>query len=184
MRGLPLNTKSFYHGLIYLLLRYLNFCSDVLGHVRKQLDKKSGQLLKFCQLIEYTMTKCFLEKSYAKWETSPRLFPKKAKLSISPDQYSKIWYSFFLLFAQMEGYKNILKLRCRPPPFTPYKAFLKHKRGLELVSPPWFLYNFWEKYFSRFVLLTDQISLPDSINFLRYVTKGLLSFLVINLFKS
>ena len=44
--------------------------------------KKSGQL------IEYTMRKIFLEKSYKKYggETIPRPFSKKSKLSISLDQ--------------------------------------------------------------------------------------------------
>ena len=44
--------------------------------------KKSGQL------VEYTMRKIFLEKSYKKYggETIPRPFSKKSKLSISLDQ--------------------------------------------------------------------------------------------------
>ena len=45
---------------------------------------------------------------------------------------------------------------------------LKKKRGLELVSLPHFLKIFEEKYFSCFILLTQQISLPDCIYFLRY----------------
>ena len=49
---------------------------------------KDNQTVKFGQLIEYNMRKIFLEKSYPKCggETSPKLFSKKSKLSISLDQ--------------------------------------------------------------------------------------------------
>ena len=62
------------------------------------------------------MRNIFLEKSYSKYggETIPRLFSKKRKLSISLDQQSKLLYSLFLLCVQAEGYRNILKLSCRP----------------------------------------------------------------------
>ena len=44
--------------------------------------------MQFGKLIECEMRSSFLEKSYTKCggETSPRPFPKKLKLSISPDQ--------------------------------------------------------------------------------------------------
>ena len=53
--------------------------------------------MKFGQLIEYNMRSIFLEKSYAKYggEAIPRLFSKKAKLSISLDQQFKVSYSLF-----------------------------------------------------------------------------------------
>ena len=49
---------------------------------------KDNQTVKFGQLIEYIMRKIFLEKSYRKCvgETSPKLFSKKSKSSISLDQ--------------------------------------------------------------------------------------------------
>ena len=58
--------------------------------------------MKFGQLIEYNMINIFLVKSYIKCggETILRLFPKKSKLSISLDQYSKVLYILFLLFAK------------------------------------------------------------------------------------
>ena len=67
--------------------------------------------MKFGQLIEYNMTNIFLEKSYAEYggETSLRPFSEKLKLSISLDQ-----------LCQVEDYRNILKLSCRPLAFTPY----------------------------------------------------------------
>ena len=59
--------------------------------------------MKFGQLIEYNLRKVFLEKSYTKRgaETIPRPFFKKSKLSISLDQYSKVLYILFLLFAKL-----------------------------------------------------------------------------------
>ena len=59
--------------------------------------------MKFGQLIECNMRNIFLEKSYTKCggETIPRPFSKKSKLSISLDQYSKVLYILFLLFAKL-----------------------------------------------------------------------------------
>ena len=70
------------------------------------------------------MRNIFLEKSYTKFggETSPKAFFKKSQLNISLDQESKVLYSLFLLHVQVEGYRNILKLSCRP------LAFLKDKK--------------------------------------------------------
>ena len=43
------------------------------------------------------------------------------------------------------------------------------EKGLELFSPPIFFFEiFQEKYFSGYILLTDHISLPDYLYFLRY----------------
>ena len=43
------------------------------------------------------------------------------------------------------------------------------EKGLGIVSPLHFVYDFSEKkYFSCYALLTDQISLPDCLSFLRY----------------
>ena len=59
--------------------------------------------MKFGQLIEYNMRNIFLEKSYTKSgrETIPRLFSRKSKLTKSLDQYSKVLYILFLLFAKL-----------------------------------------------------------------------------------
>ena len=52
--------------------------------------------MKFGQSIEYNMWNIFLEKSYTKYgrETIPRIIPKKLKLAISLDPYSKVLYSW------------------------------------------------------------------------------------------
>ena len=62
---------------------------------------KGNQTMKFDQLIDCNMRNIFLEKSHAKCggETTHRPFPKKSKLSISLDQYCKVLYSLFLLYA-------------------------------------------------------------------------------------
>ena len=64
-----------------------------------------NQTMKFGQFIEYNMRNVFLEKSYTKCdgETSPRPFSEKLILSISLDQYSKVLYSLFLLYAKFRG---------------------------------------------------------------------------------
>ena len=103
------------------------------------------------------MRNIFLEKSCKKYdgETSPRPFFKKSKLNISLDQQSEVSYSFFSLYALVEDYQNIWKLRCWPLAFIAYKAFLKNKErsGLHISC-----FIFEEKLFSLKILLIDQIS--------------------------
>ena len=55
-----------------------------------------------------------------------------------------------LLHVHVEVFQNILKLRSWPFVFTLNKTFQKRKRGLELVSLPHFLHNFWRKIFFTF----------------------------------
>ena len=83
------------------------------------------------------MRNYFLEKSYKKYggETILKPFSKKSKLSISMDQQSKVSYSFTLLNVQVEGYRNTLKLSCRPRAFTSYKASLRNKKRSETSLP-------------------------------------------------
>ena len=42
------------------------------------------------------------------------------------------------------------------------------EKGLVIVSSPHFVYDFSRKCFSCYIVLTDQISLPDYLYFLRY----------------
>ena len=42
------------------------------------------------------------------------------------------------------------------------------EKGLRMVSPSHFVYDFSKKCFSCYALLTDQISLPDCLYFLKY----------------
>ena len=59
--------------------------------------------MKFGQLIKNNMSIIFLEKLYTKCgrEAILKPFSKKLKLSISLDQYSKVLYILFLLFAKL-----------------------------------------------------------------------------------
>ena len=67
------------------------------------LRSKDDQAMRFGQLIEYNLRNIFLEKPCTKCggETIPTLFFKKSKLSIYPDQYSKILCILFLLLAKL-----------------------------------------------------------------------------------
>ena len=70
-----------------------------------------------------------LEKSYKNCggETITRLFSKKKKRSY-------LWINnlkciqFVFIVCQVEDNQNILKLGCRPFPFTSYKTFVKNKK--------------------------------------------------------
>ena len=70
--------------------------------------------MKFDQLIEYNMRSIFLENPYTicGGGGSPRPFYTKSKLSISLDQQSEMSQTLFSLYAQVEVYQNLLKLRC------------------------------------------------------------------------
>ena len=73
---------------------------------------KSNQAIKFGQLIEYNLRNIFLETSYTKCgtETIPRPFLEKSKLSISVDQYFKVLYILFLLFAKL-GLSKVIETK-------------------------------------------------------------------------
>ena len=51
-----------------------------------------NETMKFSPVIEHNIRSIFLKKEYTKCggETISRSFSKKSKLSISPDQYSKV----------------------------------------------------------------------------------------------
>ena len=61
--------------------------------------------MKFGQLIECNKRNIFLQMSYTKCdvETNPRPFSEKLKINISLDQYSKVLYSRFLLYAKLRA---------------------------------------------------------------------------------
>ena len=74
------------------------------------------------------MKNIFLEKSYIKCcgKSNPRPFCKKSKLSI---------LKFVFTACQVEDYRKILKLSCRPLTFTSHKAFLETKKRSETSLP-------------------------------------------------
>ena len=96
------------------------------AHILPDISKSKGnQTVKFGQLLEFNIINIFLEKSCTKCvgETIPRSFFKELKLSISLDQQSEVSYSLFLLYVEVEDYKNIFKLRGGPLGFTSFKVF-------------------------------------------------------------
>ena len=72
-------------------------------HILTKISRsKCNQAMKFGQLIEYNLRNIFLEEWYTKYggETIRRPFLNNSKLSISLDQYYKVLYILFLLFAK------------------------------------------------------------------------------------
>ena len=63
--------------------------------------------MKFGHVIQCNMRSISLEKSYTKCggETSLRLFSERLKLTISPDQWPKVLYSWFLLYGKLRTIK-------------------------------------------------------------------------------
>ena len=91
-----------------------------------------NQVMKSGLLVEYNMRNIFLEELYAKCggKISSRYFSEKSKSSL------------FLLYAKLRT-----NVSCKPFTFTSYvELFWKTKRGLELVSLPHFLDDFWRKF--------------------------------------
>ena len=110
------------------------------------------------------MRNIFLEKSYRKCggETIPRPFSKTSKFRISLNQYSKVLYILFLFFAKLRTIETDSNLAADHLLLPHIKLFQKTKRGLELVSLPHFLHDFWRKIF----LLLYFINWPSFIAWL------------------
>ena len=126
---------------------------------------KGNQTMKFSQLIECNTSKIFLEKSYTKCggKTSPRSFPGKLILRISLDQYLKFYRVCFYCIASW-GLSKYIETKQQATCFhlIHIKLFKKIKKGLELVSLPSFLHNYWRKIF----LLLYSINWPNFIAWL------------------
>ena len=117
-----------------------NNCNNILSNISRS---KVNQTVKFGKLIEYNMRNNFLEKSYTKFvgETIPR--PLKIKMEHISGSIIWSFKQFVYIVCQVEGYRNILKLRYRAPAFTSYKAFFKNKKrsitSLSASFSAWFL---------------------------------------------
>ena len=81
-----------------------NNCKHILPNIS---TSKANQAMKFGQLMEYNLRSIFLKKSHTKCggKTIPRPFLKKIKIKQS-DQYSKVLYVVFLLFAKLKTIKS------------------------------------------------------------------------------
>ena len=98
-----------------------------------------NQTMKFGQLIEYNMCNTFLEKSYTKCGGEASLSPLW-RIKIEHISGTTVWNV-------IKGLKKAKKMS-----------------GTSLI----FCIIFEEKYFSCYILLTDQILLPDCLYFFRY----------------
>ena len=58
----------------------------------------------------------------------------KIKTEYISGSVSSSFIQFAFIACQIDGYRNILKLSCRPLAFTLQKLFKETKRGLELAS--------------------------------------------------
>ena len=105
-------------------------------------NSEGNQTMKFGQ---YNMRNIFLENWYTMCgeKTSSMSSSKTSKLNILLSQQPKVLYSLFLFYVHVEGYRKILKLRCRPLAFSSYKAFSKNKKrpgtSLSASFSAWFL---------------------------------------------
>ena len=84
---------------------YQAIAIHILPNISRRKDK---QAMKFGQLIEYNMRNIFVKKSYTKCagETFSRPLSKKTKLSMYLDQWCKVLYSLFLLYANLRAIKT------------------------------------------------------------------------------
>ena len=124
--------------------------------------------MKLSQLIEYSMSNIFFEKSYTKygWEARSRHFYKKSKLSISMDKQWEMLHSLFL-FCSSRGLSKYIKTKVLTTYFNfEYSFSLKKVWNLSSYLIFWMIFE--ENCFSCYILLTEQISLPDCLFFLRY----------------
>ena len=105
--------------------------------------------MNFGQLIECNVRKIFLEKPCTKChgETSPRHFPEKLKLSIFPDQESKVLYSLFLLRDKLRAVETYRNESANHFPLPHFTFFKKIKTGLGIVSLPQCPRSFLRKIF-------------------------------------
>ena len=133
---------------------------------------KGNQRMKFGHLIEHNMRNIFLEKSCTKYGrgTIPRLFTETSKLNICLDQQSKVLHDLFYSISGL----GLSKYNETKPQSTcfylPSKAFLKNQKKVWNQSPCLiFCMIFEEKYFSCYILLTDQTSLSGCLYFVRWI---------------
>ena len=112
--------------------------------------------------IEYKMGYIFLAKSYAKYdrEAVSRPFYKKSDISGSTVSND---VKFAFIVCPSRGLLKYIKTKMLATGFNFLKKlFQKTKRDLD------FCMIFEEKYFSLYILLKDQITLPNCFYFLRY----------------
>ena len=124
-----------------------------------------NQAMKFGQLTEYSKTNIFFETSCTKCGAGndPRT-SKKSKLCISWVTSLNIYTVCFYCMPKLRTTK-IYRILGADQLLLPH---IKLFSGLVLVSLPQLLHNFWRRYISLYILLTNQTLLSDYLHFLRY----------------
>ena len=128
--------------------------------------------MKIGHLKECNMRNIFLEKSCTKcdWETSPRLLSKNLKFNISLDNSLKCYTVYFYCMASWRLSKYI-ETKLQTSWFHLILSFfIKWKEVWNQYPYLIFHIIFEENYFSCYILLIDQISLPGCLYFVRYWT--------------
>ena len=79
-------------------------------------------------------------------------------------------YKFVFILCPSQGPPKYVKSNVLTTCFNLIYSFLKSKKCLKPYNSPCLIFCmvFEEKYLSRYILLTDQFSLPDCLHFLRY----------------
>ena len=113
------------------------------------------------------------------WRNYSQTLFKKIKIEhISGSIFWSFIYFVFIV-CQVEGYRNWLKLSRRPLAFISNKVFLKKEKEVWNQSTSLiFSMVFEEKYFSCYIILSDQISMSGCLNFVRYWAICVFSFFV------
>ena len=62
------------------------------------------------------------------WSNYSQTLFIKIKIERISGSIVKCFIQFVLIVCQVEGYRNVLKLSCRPLAFTSHKPFLKNKK--------------------------------------------------------
>ena len=100
-----------------------NLKQTIAIHVLPNISRsKSNQTMIFGQLIEYKMRNIFLEnhtQNVMKKQTPfPKSYLKKIKIERICGSIVQSFIQLNLIVCQFEGYRNLLKLSCRPLAFT------------------------------------------------------------------
>ena len=156
------------------LSNWLTITIQVLPNISRN---KGNQAITFGQFIKYSKRTIFLQKSCRKSgkETSSRLFLKKQKNFIKASAL-QLSFNIFLQFSTWTYINSKLyKIQTIDPEIQSILIFQKRvfEQFLNLILSM----IFREKCFSRYIILTDEISLSDCPYFLRYWAISVLQLL-------
>ena len=149
---------------------------------------KGNQTIKFGQLMEHPKSNIFLKTLCTKWarETSSRpLFVFLKSFILGKSKWSAAWFHYILIALKLAYNRNKL-FKTLHYWSRDMLNFDFLDKGLGIVSPAHFVYDFWTKMFLMlyYILLTTQISLPGFLYFLGYWAICVLQLFVIHVVTS